>query len=157
MNEFLKYTQIDDLRIGELRVFFGVQMLMGLSLKCRLKDHWSEDLGTRDVQNANEITIGYFGKKCTQTFFIPRKPSKQKNGMKLQGMADFSCGYLWSVFMQPRGFNLPANLQKLCTPQGVVVDDFVSQLKSRYGGVSGTHIYADKWYTSVGQAERLVH
>ena len=91
---------------------------------------WSEDLGTRDVQQAmtrarfaeiwstlriydgvsfpedprklvkplldemsknfqdnlimgkdksiDEIMIGYFGKKCTQTFFIPRKPSKQK-------------------------------------------------------------------------------
>ena len=27
-------------------------MLMGLSPKCRLKGHWSEDLGTRDVQQA---------------------------------------------------------------------------------------------------------
>ena len=43
-----------------------------------------------------------------------------------------------------------------CALHRIFLGEFVSQFKSRYGGVSGTHIYADKWYTSVGQAERCI-
>ena len=195
LDEFVKYTPLPDLNRGELRLFFGVLMLMGLSPKHRLKEHWSADFGTFEVQHAmsrerfqeiwmnlkiydgvsypddptklvrhllvrlsyifqsqlimgdeksiDEIMIGYFGKKCSQTFFIPRKPSKQKNGLKLHGIADANCGYLWSMFMQPRGRHLSPQFQSLCTPTGVV-DHFIHQLACLYEGVAGTHIYADK-------------
>ena len=205
LDQFVKYTTLDDLTRGELKVFFGVLLMFGLVPKHRLKEHWSGDFGSKEVRLAmsrerfaeiwshlkiydgvsypedprklvwplldnltemfqeqleigseksvDEIMVGYFGKKCSQTFFIPRKPSKQKNGIKLQGCADASCGYLWSVFMQPRGSGLSADLQECCTPTGVV-NIFVRQLQARYGGVKGTHIYADKWYSSITQAER---
>ena len=78
-------------------------------LLVRLSYIFQSQLIMGDEKSIDEIMIGYFGKKCSQTFFIPRKPSKQKNGHKLHGIADANCGYLWSMFMQPRGRDLSPN------------------------------------------------
>ena len=52
LDDFVKYTPLPDLNRGELRHFFGVLMLMGLSPKYRPKEDWSADFGTFEVQQA---------------------------------------------------------------------------------------------------------
>ena len=52
LDEFLKYTLVENLNRGELRVFFGMMMLFGLTPKRRLKDHWSADLGSDEIKRA---------------------------------------------------------------------------------------------------------
>ena len=197
LDEFLKYTLVENLNRGELRVFFGMMMLFGLTPKRRLRDHWSADLGSDEIKRAmprerfeeiwgalkiydgssdpddprkhvlklielvshnfrknltpgrdksvDEIMEGYFGKRCSQTFFIPRNPSKKKNGLKFQGIADAQLGYMW----------VPDDVKPLCTPTGVI-DHFVANLRHYYGVGGGHHIYADKWYTSIEQALRCI-
>ena len=52
-------------------------------LLVRLSFIFQSQLIMGDEKSIDEIMEGYFGKKCNQTFFIPRKPTKQKNGLKL--------------------------------------------------------------------------
>jgi len=137
---------------NNLRTYDGVShpndpRRLVLDLVTQISDSFQEQLIPGSNKCVDECIGAFFGKRSPQSFFLPRKPSRQKNGLKFQALNDSVSAYMWCVFMQPRGKRLPEHLQQLCTPDGVL-GHMIETLHEKHPSIPSS-FYCDRWYTTL--------